>query len=99
MDLNICGGVQVVLKGNSLSLLTMIKQLPFLFMQQQFKSLHLLRKFTAVVTSPPVTTLGPFPLVLEYNAKECCQCLLTTARFFRYMDTGGALLIKKCYTC
>lgn len=69
-------------------------------MQKQFKSLHLLRKFTAVAMSAPVTTVAPFPLVLQYNAKECCQCLVTTAHFFKYIDTGSALLIKKyrCYT-
>lgn len=62
MDLYTCVGIYIVLKGNRLSFLTMMKQLPFLL--QQFKSLHLLRKISVVFRIAPVTTLSPFPLVL-----------------------------------
>lgn len=60
----------VVLKGNRLHFLVVMKQLPFLFMLQQFKSL---RKFPIVFRTAPVTTQS-FPSCFRGIPvpKECC---------------------------
>lgn len=64
------GGTHAVLKGNRLCFLTAMK----LFIQQQFNSLYLLRKYSIVVKSA-LAMFRPFPLALElqrnaYNAYQ-----------------------------
>jgi len=89
--INVCGHIYAVSKGNRLRVLTMMKQLPFLFMLQQFTSLHLLRKFPVLFRTAPVTTLGPFPLVLESSK----GMLLRLTSDGTVLDTRSTLLIEE----
>lgn len=60
----VCGCMYVVLKGNGLCILSMMKQMSVLLMLQQFELLHLLRKFPVMFQAVPIITLSAFPLVL-----------------------------------
>lgn len=62
MSVGVC--MYVVLKGNGLCIFSIMKQLSFLFMLQQFELLHLLKKFPVMLQAVPVITLSTFPLVL-----------------------------------